>query len=110
LRSGLAAAQTYDGGYGRLGAYTMMKILLPFAFLVVAREAMAQEDAQCVRERAAMVDTIRAYVRFEADVLGPQGISARVLEAMGKTERHRFIPERSCSIAYMDAPVLIGHG
>jgi protein-L-isoaspartate(D-aspartate) O-methyltransferase len=25
-----------------------------------------------------------------------------------KTERHRFIPERSCSVAYMDAPVLIG--
>ena len=88
----------------------MMKILLPFAFLAVACEAMAQEDAQCVRERAAMVETIRAYVRFEADVLGPQGISERVLEAMGQTERHRFIPERSCSVAYMDAPVLIGHG
>ena len=67
-------------------------------------------DLGCVRERAAMVDTIRAYARFEAGVLGPQGISERVLEAMGQTERHRFIPERSCSVAYMDAPVLIGHG
>jgi len=47
---------------------------------------------------------------LEADVLGPQGISERVLEAMGKTERHRFISERSCSVAYMDAPVVIGHG
>ena len=47
---------------------------------------------------------------FEADVLGPQGISESVLQAMGQTERHRFIPERSCSVAYMDAPVLIGHG
>jgi protein-L-isoaspartate(D-aspartate) O-methyltransferase len=88
----------------------MMKILLPLAFMAVACEALAQEDAQCVRERAAMVDTIRAYARFEAGVLGPQGISERVLEAMGQTERHRFIPERSCSVAYMDAPVLIGHG
>jgi protein-L-isoaspartate(D-aspartate) O-methyltransferase len=70
---------------------------------------MAQ-DAQCFPERAAMVETIRVYARLEADVLGPQGISERVLEAMEKTERHRFISERSCSVAYMDAPVLIGHG
>ena len=28
---------------------------------------------------------------------------------MAQTERHRFIPEGSCSVAYMDAPVLIGH-
>src|SRR6516162_2584934 len=71
---------------------------------------MAQEDAQCVPERDAMVDTIRAYARFEAGVLGPQGISERVLEVMGQTERHRFVPEHSCSVAYMDAPVLVGHG
>ena len=87
----------------------MMKKLLLLAFITIASEAMGQ-DAQCVPERAAMVDTIRAYARLEADVLGPQGISERVLGAMGQTERHRFIPERSCSVAYMDAPVLIGHG
>lgn len=54
-------------------------------------------------------NSIRAYARSEAGVLGAQGISERVLEAMGQTERHRFIRERSCSVAYMDAPVLIGH-
>jgi protein-L-isoaspartate(D-aspartate) O-methyltransferase len=86
-----------------------MKKFLPLVFIAVACEAMAQEDAQCIRERATMVDTIRAYARSEA-VVGPQGISERVLEAMKQTERHRFIPERSCSVAYMDAPVLIGHG
>jgi protein-L-isoaspartate(D-aspartate) O-methyltransferase len=96
-------------GTSVFGAYTVMKILLPLALMAVACEAMAQ-DAQCVRERAAMVETIRDYARFEAGVLGPQGISERVLEAMGQTERHRFIPEHSCSVAYMDAPVVIGHG
>ena len=94
--------------FGRVLAYTVMKKLLLLTFIAVACEAMAQ-DAQCVPERTAMVDTIRAYARFEASVLGPQGISERVLEAMEQTERHRFIPERSCSVAYMDAPVLIGH-
>src|SRR5262249_4552599 len=96
-------------GTGVFGAYTMMKKLLPLAFIAVAGEAMAQ-DARCGPERAAMVEAIRIYARSEADVLGPQGISERVLEAMGQTERHRFVPEGSCSVAYMDAPVLIGHG
>ena len=87
----------------------MMKKLLLLVLMAVAREAMA-EDAQCVRERAAMVETIRAYAQSEASLLGPQGISERVLEAMVQTERHRFIPGRSCSVAYMDGPVLIGQG
>jgi hypothetical protein len=43
-----------------------MKQLLLLTFIAVASEAMAQ-DAQCVSERAAMVETIRAYARFEAD-------------------------------------------
>jgi protein-L-isoaspartate(D-aspartate) O-methyltransferase len=86
----------------------MVKKLMLLAFIAIACEARAQ-DAQCVSERAPMVETIRAYARSEASV-GPQGISEHVLEAVGQTERHRFIPGRSCSVAYMDAPVLIGQG
>jgi protein-L-isoaspartate(D-aspartate) O-methyltransferase len=86
-----------------------LKKLLPLALMAAAREATANET-RCVPERAAMVETIRAYARSEADVLGSRGISERVLEALGQTERHRFIPERSCSVAYMDAPVRIGQG
>lgn len=87
----------------------MIKKLLLLALIAVAREAMA-EDAQCVRERAAMVETIRAYARSDAGVLGPQGISESVLKAMEQTERHRFIPAGSCSVAYADMPVPIGQG
>ena len=89
----------------------VMKILLPLVLSMVsfAREATAQ-DAECARERAAMVETIRAYARSGAGVVGQQGISERVLEAMGRAKRHRFIPERSCAIAYADMPVSIGHG
>ncbi|MBT1514218.1 protein-L-isoaspartate(D-aspartate) O-methyltransferase [Bradyrhizobium sp. SRL28] len=88
-----------------------MKILLPLVLSMVtfAREATAQ-DAQCASERAAMVETIRAYARSDASGVGQQGFSERVLEAMGRTKRHLFIPERSCSIAYADRPVSIGHG
>jgi protein-L-isoaspartate(D-aspartate) O-methyltransferase len=87
----------------------MMKRLLLLAFITVACEAMAQ-DPQCVSERAAMVEVIRDYARSDAGFLGPQGISESVLEAVGQAERHRFIPGRSCSVAYMDGPVRIGQG
>jgi protein-L-isoaspartate(D-aspartate) O-methyltransferase len=63
-------------------------LLLVLSMVGVAREATAQ-DAQCVRERAAMVETIRAYAPSDASVLGQQGLSERVLEAMGQTKRHR---------------------
>jgi protein-L-isoaspartate(D-aspartate) O-methyltransferase len=74
------------------------------------RRQDAPQDAQCVRERAALVETIRAYARSAANVLGHQGLSERVLEAMEQTKRHLFIPERSCSIAYADRPIPIGLG
>src|ERR1700730_7070740 len=87
----------------------MMKKLLLVALIAAVCEAMAQ-GAQCVFERAAMVEIIQAYARSDASLLGLQGISESVLEAMAQTERHRFIPGRSCSAAYMDGPVLIGQG
>jgi len=88
----------------------IMKILLllVLSLVVVAREATAQE-VQCDRERAAMVESIRAYAR-RSYALGQQGLSERVLEAMARTKRHLFIPERSCAIAYADRPASIGHG
>jgi protein-L-isoaspartate(D-aspartate) O-methyltransferase len=94
---------------GRVWGLTMMKKLLLLALIAMASETMAQ-DAECVPKRAAMVEIIRAYARSAADLLGTQGISERVLEAVGQTERHRFIPGHSCSTAYMDGPVLIGQG
>jgi protein-L-isoaspartate(D-aspartate) O-methyltransferase len=83
----------------------MTKLLL-LAFMAVASQATAQE---CVRERAAMVETIRAYARWETGAL-PRAISESVLEAVAQTERHRFIPGRSCSVAYRDGPLPIGQG
>lgn len=85
-------------------------LLLLASMALAARDATAQEDAQCVRERAAMVETIKDYARSHPGVLGQQGFSQRVLEAIGQTKRHMFIPERSCPIAYADRPLPIGLG
>ena len=81
-------------------------LLLVIFMASVARDATA-EDTQCVLERGAMVETIRAYARSDVSVLGQQGLSERVLEAMGQTQRHLFV-RRSCSIAYADTPLPIG--
>ncbi len=84
-------------------------LLLLLSMVAVAREAIAQ-DAQCDRERAAMVETIKDYARSHAVVSGQQGFSERVLEAMRQTKRHLFMSERSCSVAYADMPLPIGLG
>lgn len=84
-------------------------LVLAFAVLVAAQETAAQ-DATCARERAAMVDTIRAHVRADPGALGARDLTAKVAEAMEQTQRHRFIPGQTCSIAYADRPVSIGHG
>lgn len=85
-------------------------LMLVLSMAAAARDATAQEDARCVRERAAMVETIKDYARSRPAVLGQQGFSQRVLEAMGQTKRHLFIPNRSCSIAYADTPLPIDLG
>jgi protein-L-isoaspartate(D-aspartate) O-methyltransferase len=87
----------------------MVKKLLLLALIAVTSEARSQ-DGECVRDRAAMVEIIRAYARSDVGALGPQGISESVLKAMGQTERHRFVPGRSCAVAYADGPVPIGQG
>ena len=51
-------------------------LLLVLSMAAAARDATAQEDAQCVRERAAMVETIKDYARSCARVLGQQFFGA----------------------------------
>lgn len=81
---------------------------LALTLLVTTSGAFAQ-GADCTAERAAMVGTIREHVRTDPAVLGPSGMSGKVLEAMERTLRHRFIPDATCATGYADRPVAIGH-
>ena len=83
--------------------------MLPLVLSMVAgaREATAQ-GAECERERAAMVETIRDYARSSA--AGQQGIRSAFSRPWREPNAICVIPERSCSIAYADMPVSIGHG
>ena len=88
----------------------MKSLLLLVGSMITAAWAAIAQDVQCVRERAAMIETIRAHARSYVGVLGQQGLSEKVLDVLGQTQRHLFISERSCSTAYADSPVPIGLG
>lgn len=46
-----------------------------------------------------------------ADQIEPREVrSRRVLDAMRRVPRHRFVPERAAGRAYADTPLPIGHG
>jgi protein-L-isoaspartate(D-aspartate) O-methyltransferase len=76
--------------------------------LLAGASDAAAEEAQCVRERAAMIETIRAHAKQDPKLL-PQGISEDVLKVMAAIGRHKFIPDGNCAIGYVDRPVPIGH-
>jgi protein-L-isoaspartate(D-aspartate) O-methyltransferase len=77
----------------------------PVLFFVLLGTVSLAHAAECVRERAIMVETIRAYARA-----GPP-ISERVLQALSEVERQRLIPQpTSCVDAHADRPLPIGRG
>ena len=68
-----------------------------------ARASGSREDADVdkyAEQRAEMVATIARYGLDDARVLG----------AMGRVERHRFVPDGGVDLAYADRPLPIGRG
>src|SRR4029077_13800786 len=61
-------------------------------------------------QRKAMVDTIAAITRETASETGARSLDARVLAAMNKVPRHRFVPPDQENYAYANRPLPIGNG
>jgi len=62
------------------------------------------------RERAALLQEIAAMARDTGAETGRPVFSARVMAAMGKVLRHRFVPAPYGHLAYANRPLPIGHG
>lgn len=75
--------------------------LLLLAFVVLEQLAVAQGEDRYALERQRMV----AEQLQGRDITDP-----RVLAAMGKVPRHRFVPENLAPLAYNDHPLPIGSG
>lgn len=59
--------------------------------------------------RARMVDEVAQMARDTARETGRATFDARVMAALGKVERHRFMPPAQSAHAYENRPLPIGH-
>ena len=80
-----------------------MRALL-LGLLVLAMPAMAAEDYAALR--ADLVDEVRTYASYAGDA----PFSDEVLAALGRVERHLFVPSEQARDAYENRPLPIGHG
>ena len=60
--------------------------------------------------RHQMVQEIANYARHTGTQTGRESLDARVMDAMSKVPRHRFVPFELQSFAYADTPLPIGCG
>ena len=61
-------------------------------------------------ERRKMVDEVKADAAATSTYSGSAVLSPQVVAAMGKVERHRFVPIGLASLAYLNRPLPIGYG
>ena len=57
-----------------------------------------------------MIRTIEQHVRDTAAEIGRDALSPRVIEALRKVPRDRFVPQAEARFAFSDSPLPIGHG
>jgi len=72
---------------------------------------MADRDEQDLeKSRQAMVMIIAVHANLCVNEIGKDRLSERVMRAMAKVPRHRFVPAELQEWAYEDLPLPIGHG
>jgi protein-L-isoaspartate(D-aspartate) O-methyltransferase len=70
----------------------------------------AEAQDPYARERAALLQEIAAMAADTGAETGRPVFSARVMAAMTKVPRHRFVPASYGALAYINRPLPIGHG
>jgi protein-L-isoaspartate(D-aspartate) O-methyltransferase len=94
---------------GRLRHYG--KLLMTAGLACISTHAVAAPgDDRDAAERRQMVEEIVAMARDSARHTGRATFADRVLAAMGKVERHRFVPSSAARFAYGNHPLPIGSG
>lgn len=87
-----------------------MKRLKALAALLLFCCALPAPGGEFDAERRQMVNEVAAQAGPTASYTGRPAFSPAVLAAMGKVERHRFVPPRLAAQAYLNRPLPIGHG
>ena len=68
----------------------------------------AMNEAHFAVLRRHMVEVIAIHVELASEELGKAALDDRVMAAMGRVPRHRFVPAPLASVAYQDMPLPIG--
>src|SRR6186997_1103921 len=98
----------------RLGIYRRLAAFMRAGAVILIVDCAAMPDAEgqdrYAAPRKAMVETIVALTRETAAETGRASLDSRVLTAMNKVPRHRFVPVDQEPNAYADRPLPIGYG
>ena len=70
----------------------------------------SQAQDPYAREREALLKEIEAMARDTGAETGRAVFSARVMDAVARVERHRFVPASYAPLSYANRPLPIGHG
>ncbi|OHC63827.1 MAG: protein-L-isoaspartate O-methyltransferase, partial [Rhodocyclales bacterium GWA2_65_20] len=73
-------------------------------------DAMKTSTSAVIEDRAAMLRDILEEVAYTRGEIGKDALDARVMAAMAKVPRERFVPEPYRYRAFANGPVPIGHG
>ena len=60
--------------------------------------------------REAMLQRIASEARATAGYTGRESFSARLMAALSRVPRHRFVPASQAALAYINSALAIGHG
>ncbi len=85
----------------------LVAVLAASGALLMGPPAAGDEAAIHAHRRAEMLEVVQAHATAG---YAPAAISPAVIAAMGRVERHEFVPEALRAQAYEDRPLPIGYG
>jgi len=92
----------------RRGGLAVLCMVFSCAWPGLNMNAVAADHPDARRER--MIATIEQLVRETQRETGRAALAPRVLVALRKVERQRFVPDHAATQAYDDTPLAIGQG
>src|SRR6476620_630593 len=107
---GVVCERQRDGGASPVRRPWYWMSLVTALASALTNTSGAGADERVEAQRRQMVDDIAAIARSTASDTGRATLAERVMAAMRKVERHRFVPGAMASQAYRDSPLPIGSG
>ena len=86
------------------------RLLLLLLSLATLASPPARAEGDAAAERSRMVEAIVVLAREDAAATGKPALDARVMAAMQRVPRHRFVPADQERFAYENRPLPIGYG